>query len=73
MATAEPNPSIQALISDFAKSALERSKEMSEEEFERTVKEPHEIVDRRASPSRLRAQRRAEREQRRANREKRHL
>ena len=65
--------SMESLISDFAKSALERSKEMSEEEFERTVKESHQIIDRRVSPSRLKPQRRAEREPRIANREKRHL
>jgi hypothetical protein len=54
-ATAKPNASIQSLISDFTKSAVERSKEMSEEEFERTVKESQEIIDRRVFPSRLTA------------------
>ncbi len=47
--------SMESLISDFTKSALERSKEMSQEEFDRTVKESHEIIDRRVSPSRLTA------------------
>jgi hypothetical protein len=47
--------SMELLISDFTKSALERSKKMSREEFDRTVKESHEIIDRRVSPSRLTA------------------
>lgn len=55
---------MESLISDFTESALERSKDMSEEEFEHTVKESHEIIDRRASSSRLKAQRTANREKR---------
>ena len=55
MTTAKPKTSMESLISDFTKSALERSKEMSEEEFDRAVKESHGIIDRRASPSRLKA------------------
>ena len=47
-------PAMESLISDFTKSALDRSQEMSEEEFERTVKESHEIIDRRVSPPRRR-------------------
>ena len=53
MTTAKPKTSMESLISDFTKSALERSKEMREEEFDRAVKESHGIIDRRASPSRL--------------------
>jgi len=47
-------PAMESLISDFTGQALERSKQMSDEEFERTVKESHEIIDRRVSPSRRR-------------------
>ncbi len=53
-ATVKSKPAMESLISDFTKSALERSKEMSDEEFERTVKESHEIIDRRVSPPRRR-------------------
>jgi hypothetical protein len=52
--TVKSKPAMESLIADFRKSALERSKEMSEEEFERTVKESHEIIDRRVSPPRQR-------------------
>ena len=45
---------MESLISDFTEHALERSKQMDEEEFGRTVKESHEIIDRRVSPSRRR-------------------
>jgi hypothetical protein len=50
-----PMSEMESLASDFTKSALERSKEMSQEEFDRTVRESHEIIDRRLSPSRLTA------------------
>jgi hypothetical protein len=53
--TVKPKPAMESLIADFTKSALERSKEMSEEEFDRTVKESHEIIDRRVFPTRLTA------------------
>ncbi len=46
---------MESLISDFTRSALERSKEMSDEQFDRAVKEPHEIIDRHISPSGLKA------------------
>ncbi len=52
--TVKPKPAMESLISDFTKSALVRSKKMSDEEFERTVKESHEIIDRRVSPPRRR-------------------
>ena len=56
MATAvKPKTAMESLISDFIKSALQRSKAMSEEEFDRTIKESQEIIDRRVSPSRLMA------------------
>ncbi len=45
---------VESLISDFTECALERSKQMSDEEFERAVKESHEIIDRRVSPLRRR-------------------
>jgi hypothetical protein len=45
---------MESLISDFTEKALKRSKQMSDEEFERTVKESHEIIDRRVSPARRR-------------------
>jgi hypothetical protein len=48
---------MESLITDFIKSALERSKEMSEEEFDRTVNECHEILDRHDSAFRLMADR----------------
>ena len=47
-------PAMDSLIDDFTDQALERSKQMADEEFERTVKESHEIIDRRVSPSRRR-------------------
>jgi hypothetical protein len=43
---------MESLIADFTEHALERSKQMGDEEFERTVKESHEIIDRGVSPSR---------------------
>lgn len=43
---------MQSLTSDFTNFALERSKEMGEEKFDRAVKESHQIIDRRVSPSR---------------------
>ena len=43
---------MESLISDFTEHALKRSKQMSDEEFERTVKESHEIIDRQVSPYR---------------------
>ena len=49
----KPKTEMDSLISDFTKSALERSRELSEEEFDLTVRESHEIIDRRVSPSRL--------------------
>jgi hypothetical protein len=54
-AGAKPKSAVESLISDFTISTLERSKEMSEEEFDRRVKESHEIIDLRISPSRLTA------------------
>jgi len=50
----KPKTAMESLIADFTGHALERSKQMSDEEFERTVKESHEIIDRRVSPSRRR-------------------
>lgn len=38
-----------ALIADFTDQALERSQHMTDYEFDRTVKESHEIIDRRVS------------------------
>ena len=55
-ASAKPKSAMESLVSDFTKSVLERSKEMSEEEFDRTVKESHEIIDHRVSPFRLTAE-----------------
>jgi hypothetical protein len=52
--TVKSKPAMESLISDFTKAALERSKEMNEEEFNRTVKESHEIIDRRVSLPRRR-------------------
>jgi len=45
---------MESLIADFTEHAVERAKQMTDEEFERTVKESHEIIDRRVSPSRRR-------------------
>ncbi len=50
---AKRRKAMQSLISDFTRSALERSQEMTEREFERTVKESHEIIDRQISLSGL--------------------
>jgi len=55
MTTFRPKTAMGSLISDFTRSTLERSKEMSDEQFDRTVKESHEIIDRRISPSGLMA------------------
>lgn len=46
----KPKTVMESLISDFTEHALKRSKQMSDEEFERMVKESHEIIDRRVSP-----------------------
>jgi hypothetical protein len=45
---------MESLISDFTEHALKRSKQMDEREFERTVKQSHELIDRRVSPSQRR-------------------
>lgn len=50
----KPKTAMESLIADFTEHALKRSKQMSDEEFEQTVKESHEIIDRRVSPSRRR-------------------
>ena len=50
-----PMSAMESLISDFTRAALERSMDMGEEEFNRTVKESHEIIDFRISPSQPRA------------------